>query len=157
MLPISIAPILPSYTEMLPATKTRATGSQHWLAYSRPSNSPKKSCKISPFLRLPLFLQQAGHFEAAKYEFIYLLEQMDNFVALEVAGRQNLRQQKSFVKNHNLELLFDKACLIFQRKKIWNGLNAAANFQNNTKKSPVAANEALKAARQKRIRAHREE
>ena len=108
-------------------------------------------------LRLPLFLQQAGHFEAAKYEFIYLLEQMDNFVALEVAGRQNLRQQKSFVKNHNLELLFDKACLIFQREKDLERAERCRKLSEQYKEKRIAANEALKAARQKRIRAHREE
>ena len=108
-------------------------------------------------LRLPLFLQQAGHFEAAKYEFIYLLEQMDNFVALEVAGRLNLRQQKSFVKNHNLELLFDKACLIFQREKDLERAERCRKLSEQYKEKRIAANEALKAARQKRIRAHREE
>ena len=108
-------------------------------------------------LRLPLFLQQAGHIDAAKYEFVYLLEQMDSFVALEVAGRQNLRQQKSFVKNHNLELLFDKARLVFQREKDTEQAERCRTLSEQYKEKRIAANEALNAAHQKRIKAHREE
>ena len=104
-----------------------------------------------------MFLQQAGHIDAAKYEFVYLLEQMDSFVALEVAGRQNLRQQKSFVKNHNLELLFDKARLVFQREKDTEQAERCRTLSEQYKEKRIAANEALNAAHQKRIKAHREE
>lgn len=65
---------------------------------------------------------------------LYILEQMDNFVALEVAGRQNLRQQNPLLKITNLELLFDKACLIFQREKDLERAERCRKLQNNTKR-----------------------
>lgn len=107
-------------------------------------------------LRLPLFLQQAGHFEAAKYEFLYLLEHMDDFVALDVAGMQDLRLKKSFVKNHCLERLFDKARLVFEREKQIGQAEKCRALSAQYQEKRIQARESLDEACQKRLQAHRE-
>ena len=95
--------------------------------------------EMSRRLRLPLFLQQAGYFEAAKHELAYLLENIDNFVAIQVEGQQNLRQRKAFFKTAYLTEFFDKARLIFQREKITDKAKKCEMlFEQYTKKREAA-------------------
>ncbi len=107
-------------------------------------------------LRLPLFLQQAGHFSAAKYELAYLLENIDRFVELEIKGRRHIRLSKTFVKNHHLERLFDKARLIFQREKQNDLAEACRTLSQEYQQKRIAASEALLAAEQKKRENRRE-
>lgn len=112
-------------------------------------------CDILQRLRLPLFLQQAGRFEAAKYELAYLLQNTDRFVALEAEGRQNLRLQKIFLKNLYLERLFDKARLIFQREKQNESMGKCAELSKQYAEKRVEANEKLRNAEEEQLARHR--
>lgn len=112
---------------------------------------------FSQRLRLPLFLQQAGQFEAAKYELAYLLNHIDHFVALEIAGRQNIQLQKAFITNYCLEQFFDKARLIFQREKQNEKMEKCAKLTEQYKEKRIIANEKLSNARKKRVEQHREQ
>lgn len=107
-------------------------------------------------LRLPLFLQQAGFFEAAKHELQYLLEHTDHFISLEASGRQNLRLQKVFLKNLYLERLFDKARLIYQREKQTGQAAQCQTLSEQYQTKRLEANEALTQAREQKRQAHRE-
>lgn len=107
-------------------------------------------------LRLPLFLQQAGHFSAAKYELAYLLENIDHFVELETKGRRHIRLSKTFVKNHHLERLFDKARLIYQREKQTDLAETCRLLSQEYQTKRIAVSEALLAAEQKKRENRRE-
>lgn len=73
---------------------------------------------VQSLCRLPLFLQQAGKFEEAKFELQELFENADAFAkqqASELNRSQALFQRK--FKALFLEYLFDKARLIYKREK----------------------------------------
>lgn len=102
-------------------------------------------------------MQQAGQFEAAKYELAYLLNHIDHFVALEIAGRQNIQLQKAFITNYCLEQFFDKARLIFQREKQNEKMEKCAKLTEQYKEKRIIANEKLSNARKKQVEQHREQ
>lgn len=99
-------------------------------------------------LRLPLFLQQAGEFDAAKYEFAYLLDNIDRYVELEITGRQDKKLQRAFLKNLCLERLFDKARVMFKREKLKDEEEQcrllSEQYQEKRLKARVALDEAMK-------------
>lgn len=107
-------------------------------------------------LRLPLFLQQAGFFDAAKHELQYLWEHTDHFISLEASGRQNLRLQKAFLKNLYLERLFDKARLIYQREKQTDQAAQCQALSEQYQSKRLEANEALTQAQEQKRQTHRE-
>lgn len=102
-------------------------------------------------LRLPIFLQQAGFFEAAKHELQYLLNQADHFIALMPGDRENPRLEKTFLKNLYLKHLFDKARLIYKREK---QIDQATQFQELSEQyqtKGLEAGEALRQAQKKKM------
>ncbi|KGQ31921.1 hypothetical protein [Gallibacterium anatis] len=77
------------------------------------------SITTQSLLRLPLFLQQAGKFEEAKFELQDLYESAEAIAKQQSIGithNQALFQQK--FKALFLEYLFDKARLIYKRQKL---------------------------------------
>lgn len=108
-------------------------------------------------LRLPLFLQQAGEFEAAKYEFAYLLENLDRFVELEAVGHQDKRRYKVFVKNLCLERLYDKARVAFKREKLTDASEQCRLLSEQYQEKRIEALEKLTVARKEKIEKHRAE
>lgn len=108
-------------------------------------------------LRLPLFLQQAGEFEAAKYEFAYLLGNIDRFVELEAMGHQDKRRYKTFVKNLCLERLYDKARVAFKREKLLDESEQCRLLSEQYHVKRLEALEELNAARKNKIDKHHAE
>lgn len=74
---------------------------------------------VQSLLRFPLFLQQAGKFEEAKYELQELYDNAEAFAKQQIIGlhhNQALYQRK--FKALYLAYLFDKARLIYKRQKL---------------------------------------
>lgn len=67
-------------------------------------------------LRLPVFLQQAGYFEAANHEFQVLLAGIEAYVGKELVGLKPEAAQKAFLTHLYLVKLFDKARMVFARQ-----------------------------------------
>lgn len=103
---------------------------------------------IAQLLRLPLFLQQAGFFGAAKYELQYLLENMAEFIALETKGLNFMELQTAFHKEIYLEAICNKAALIFKREKDKETAVLFKIMEAEHKEKRISACEKLKAARQ---------
>ena len=69
--------------------------------------------------RFPIFLQQAGYFDEAKFELQELLNNADYYAQNDVKGiRKNKKLFKQYFKTLYLEHLFDKASLIYKRQKL---------------------------------------
>lgn len=106
---------------------------------------------VATLLRLPLFLQQAGYFEAAKYELSYLLKNMDKFIKREIKGLLCPDKQLVFHREIYFENIYTKAALIFKREKDKETASYFANLANQHKEKRIIANQELMAARRAEI------
>ncbi|MDK4685420.1 hypothetical protein QDY72_09660 [Kingella negevensis] len=85
---------------------------------------------IHNYLRLPLFLQQAGFFESSKFEFIQLINQLGEIVEREAKYHNQKALYKKWLNHLYLSLVFDKIRLSFKREK----LNEQAEYFENLAK-----------------------
>lgn len=115
------------------------------------ADKSREPVMIATLLRLPLFLQQAGYFEAAKYELSYLLKNMDKFIKREIKGLLCPDKQLVFYREIYFENIYEKAALIFKREKDKETANYFADLANQHKEKRIIANQELMEARRAEI------
>ena len=115
------------------------------------ADKSREPVMIATLLRLPLFLQQAGYFEAAKYELSYLLKNMDKFIKREIKGLLCPDKQLVFYREIYFENIYEKAALIFKREKDKETANYFADLANQHKEKRIIVNQELMEARRAEI------
>lgn len=115
----------------------------------RVADKNREPVMIATLLRLPLFLQQAGYLEAAKYEISYLLKNMDKFIKREIKGLDCPELQLIFYREVYCEQIYSKASLIFKRAKEAETADFFKNLSEIHKKQRINAFEILMLERKK--------
>lgn len=113
---------------------------------------------LEQITRFPVFLQQAGYFEEAKYELQELFEQAEEYAKSEVKLiRKHKRIFKRYFKALYLEHLFDKASLIYKRQKLLRESNELLQISLAYRKEGESLRQNIDQIEEKELREFEEE
>lgn len=73
---------------------------------------------LTNLLRLPLFLQQAGYFEAANFEFNHILSTLGMLINREIKTADNPGLSYQWLQHLYLGQIFDKARVAYKRQRL---------------------------------------